>query len=149
MTERTGASGLTWLQKVQFYIGSGGRSILSGLVNTAFIKYYTDFIGLDPKWMGYVYIVFTVWAAINDPIFGQWLDKRPYRKGIGKYGPAFVRSIPFWVVITLAFPWASPSWSQLGISIYLFFALTLWETAGTVFGITYSAIATNLFLTTK
>jgi Na+/melibiose symporter-like transporter len=96
--------------------------------------------------MGYVYIFFAVWAAINDPIFGQWLDKRPYRKGIGKYRLAFVRSIPFLVVVTLAFPWASPSWSQLGISIYLFFALTLWETAGTLFGITYGAVATNLFI---
>lgn len=149
MTEKTYESGLSFLQKVQFYIGSGGRSIIGGLVNSAFIKYYTDFIGLDPKWMGYVYILFTVWAAINDPIFGQWLDKRPYRKGIGKYRPAFIKSIPFLAVITLAFPWASPTWSQLGISIYLFFALTLWETAGTVFGITYGAIATNLFLTTK
>ncbi|MBN2393879.1 MAG: MFS transporter [Anaerolineae bacterium] len=149
MTAKAYESGLSFLQKVQFYIGSGGRSIIGGLVNSAFIKYYTDFIGLDPKWMGYVYILFTVWAAINDPIFGQWLDKRPYRQGIGKYRPAFVRSIPFLVVITLAFPWASPSWSQLGISIYLFFALTLWETAGTIFGITYGAIATNLFLTTK
>jgi Na+/melibiose symporter-like transporter len=46
-------SGLSWLQKVQFYIGSGGKSIIQGLVNTAFIKYYTDFIGLDPKWKGW------------------------------------------------------------------------------------------------
>lgn len=149
MTSNPSESGLSFAQKVQFYIGSGGKSIIGGLVNAAFVKYYTDFIGLDPKWMGYVYMFFTVWAAINDPIFGQWLDKRPYRKGIGKYRPAFVRSIPFLVVITLAFPWASPSWSQLGISIYLFLALTLHETAGTLFGITYGAIATNLFLTTK
>lgn len=147
-TSKINESGLSRLQKIQFYIGSGGRSIIDGLVNSAFIKFYTDFIGLDPKWLGYVFIFFTVWAAINDPIFGQWLDKRPYRKGVGKYRPAFVKSIPFWIVITLAFPWASPSWSQLAIAIYLFFALTLWETASTVFGITYNAIATNLFLTT-
>ncbi len=148
MTTELNESGLSFLQKVQFYIASGGRSIISGLVNSAFIKYYTDFIGLDPKWMGYVYIFFTVWAAINDPIFGQWLDKRPYREGMGKYRPTFIRSIPFLVVVTLAFPWASPSWSQLGISFYLFMALTLWETAGTLYGIAYGAIATNLFLTT-
>ena len=120
MTNTINESGLSRLQKIQFYIASGGRSIIGGLMKSAFIKYYTDYIGLDPKWMGYVYILFTVWAAINDPIFGIWLDKRPYRKGIGKYRPAFVKSIPIWVVITLAFPWASPSWSQLAISVYLF-----------------------------
>ncbi len=149
LTDKKYESGLTFAQKIQFYIASGGRSIINGLVNSAFIKYYTDFIGLDPKWMGYIYIVFTVWAAINDPIFGHWADKRPYKKGVGKYRPIFIKSIPFLVVITLAFPWANPSWSQLGISIYLFMALTLWETASTVFGISYGAIDVNLFLTTK
>ena len=73
MTSNTSESGLSFVQKVQFYIGSGGRSIIGGLVNSAFVKYYTDFIGLDPKWMGYVYMFFTVWAAINDPIFGPSL----------------------------------------------------------------------------
>ena len=85
--------------------------------------------------MGYVYILFTIWAALNDPVFGLWADKRPFKKGIGKYRPIFIGSLPLLVVITVAFPWASPSWSQLGISIYLFPALTLWETASTVVGI--------------
>ena len=149
MLNKINESGLTLPQKIQFYIGNGGRNIISGLVNTAFVKYYTDFIGLDPKWMGYIYIVFSIWAALNDPIFGLWADKRPYKKGVGKYRPIFIYTIPFLVVITIAFPWANPSWSQLGISIYLFLALTLWETASTVVGISYGAIATNMFLTTS
>ena len=148
MTVKMNESGLTRLQKIQFYIASGARSIISGLVTSAFIKYYTDYIGLDPRWMGIVFVIYSVWAAINDPILGIWLDKRPYKKGIGKYRPALLRAMPAWIVITLAFPWASPSWSQLAISIYLFLALTLWETAATMFGIAYGAIATNLFLTT-
>jgi glycoside/pentoside/hexuronide:cation symporter, GPH family len=148
MTGKMNESGLTRVQKIQFYIASGARSIISGLVKSAFIKYYTDYIGLDPRWMGIVYVLYSIWAAVNDPILGIWMDKRPYRKGIGKYRPAFLRAMPAWILITLAFPWASPSWSQLAISIYLFLALTLWETASTVFGIAYGAIATNLFLTT-
>ena len=31
MTEKINESGLSWLQKVQFYIGSGGRSIISSI----------------------------------------------------------------------------------------------------------------------
>jgi MFS family permease len=94
MAKITKESGLTFVQKIQFFIASGGRSIISGLVNSAFVKYYTDFLGLDPKYMGWVWLAFTVWAAINDPIFGLWLDKRPYKKGIGKYRPFFIGSIP-------------------------------------------------------
>jgi len=141
-------SGLTFLQKVQFFIGSGGKSIIQGLVNTAFIKFYTDYIGLDPKWMGYIYILFTIWAAINDPVLGQWMDKRPYKKGKGKYRPLFIKSIPYWIIITIAFPWANPEWSQFWIAAYLFIALTLWETALTIYSIAFESIAANLFLTT-
>ena len=148
MIDKINESGYTRLQKIQFFIGSGGRSIIQGLVNSAFIKFYTDYIGLDPKWMGYIYVVFAIWAGINDPILGQWMDKRPFIKGKGKYRPIFVKSIPYWIIITIAFPWANPEWSQLWISVYLFVALTLWETALTTYSIAYESIATNLFLTT-
>lgn len=40
-------SGYTLLQKIQFMLANGGRSIISALVNTAYIKFYTDFIGLE------------------------------------------------------------------------------------------------------
>jgi Na+/melibiose symporter-like transporter len=36
----------------------------------------------------------------------------------------------------------------LGISIYLFLALMLWETAATIYSTSYGAVAVNLFLTT-
>jgi GPH family glycoside/pentoside/hexuronide:cation symporter len=101
-------------------LANGGRSIISALVNTAFLKHYTDFVGLNPKWLGTVFLIFTIWAALNDPIFGLWADKRPYRKGFGKYRPILIRSLPLLVFSTLVFPWANPDWSQLAISLYLF-----------------------------
>jgi glycoside/pentoside/hexuronide:cation symporter, GPH family len=141
-------SGLTLVQKIQFMLANGGRSVLNALVNTAYIKYYTDFVGLDPKWLGTVFLIFSIWAAINDPVFGIWMDKQPYRKGIGKFKPAVVKSLPLLIFTSLAFPWASASWSQLAISIYLFIALMLWESAATIFLIGHQSIGTNLFLTT-
>ena len=75
MINKRNESGLTRLQKIQFYIGNGGRNIISGLVNVAFIKYYTDYIGLDPKWMGYVYILFTiVLPSVYDTELKVWWD---------------------------------------------------------------------------
>lgn len=141
-------SGYTRLQKIQYMLANGGRSIISALINAAYIKFYTDFIGLDAKWLGIVFLIFTVWAALNDPIFGLWVDRRPYRKGLGKYRPVLIRSFPLLIFTTLVFPWASPDWSQLAISIYLFFALILWESALTMFVVSYNAVSVNLFLTT-
>jgi GPH family glycoside/pentoside/hexuronide:cation symporter len=90
MTSKINESGYSLLRKIQFYIGSGGISIISGLVNAAFIKYYTDFIGLDPKWMGYLFIIFTIWAAINDPIIGIWLVNRRQAASVGKMPNCFL-----------------------------------------------------------
>ena len=138
MINNINESGYTRIQKIQYMLANGGRSIISALVNIAYIKFYTDFIGLDPKWLGIVFLIFTVWAALNDPLFGLWVDKRPYRKGLGKYRPVLIRSLPLLVFTTLVFPWASPDWSQLAISIYLFFALMLWESALTLFMVSYN-----------
>ena len=49
---------------------------------------------------------------------------------------------------TLVFPWASPDWSQLTISIFLFVVLVVWESASTLFLISFNSISVNLFLTT-
>ena len=65
MTDQLNESGYTRLQKIQFMLANGGRSIISALVNTAYIKFYTDFIGLDPRWLGTVFLIFSIWAAIN------------------------------------------------------------------------------------
>jgi Na+/melibiose symporter-like transporter len=56
MTDMVNKSGYTLIQKIQYMLANGGRSIISALVNTAYIKFYTDFIGLDPKWLGIVFL---------------------------------------------------------------------------------------------
>lgn len=56
-------SGYTRLQKIQFMLANGGRSIISALVNTAYIKFYTDFIGLEANALGIVFLVFSIWAS--------------------------------------------------------------------------------------
>jgi len=46
VTEILNESGLSRLQKIQFDIASGAKSIIEGLGRSAFIKYYTDYIGM-------------------------------------------------------------------------------------------------------
>jgi len=54
------------------------------LIHNAFLKYYTDIIGLDPKFVGLLYMIFGVWNAINDPVIGVWLDRHKYNEVIAK-----------------------------------------------------------------
>ena len=59
--------------------------VSSVIIHNVYIEFYTDVIGLEPKYIGWVYLIFNVWNVLNDPIFGVMLDKMPYRPGKGKY----------------------------------------------------------------
>jgi GPH family glycoside/pentoside/hexuronide:cation symporter len=85
MINGVGARGLSGWQKffLSFPTMPGNLSVV--LIHNAFIKYYTDIIGLDPKFVGLIYSVFGIWNAVNDPAIGVWLDRRKYSDTKGKY----------------------------------------------------------------
>ena len=47
----------------------------SVIIHNVYVKFYTDVIGLDPRYIGWVYLVFNIWNILNDPVFGVMLDK--------------------------------------------------------------------------
>ena len=55
------------------------------IVTSSFMKFYTDMVGLSPAIYGVVFLIFSIWNGINDPIIGYWADKRPFLTGRGKY----------------------------------------------------------------
>ena len=55
------------------------------LIHNAYIKYYTDLVGLDVRYVGVLYLVFGIWNAINVPALGVLIDRFRYRPDRGKY----------------------------------------------------------------
>ena len=83
-------------QRTYLGITKAGNDLLGVMFNGAILTFYVDILGMDPELFGIVMIIFAVWNAINDPIFGFMSDKRSRDAG-GKRlffmrlsGPIFV-----------------------------------------------------------
>jgi GPH family glycoside/pentoside/hexuronide:cation symporter len=130
--------------KQQTYLGftKAGGDILGVMVNAALLTFYIDILHMDPELYGIVMIIFAVWNAINDPVFGYISDKK-------KMGPRgkrsfFIRlSAPIYLAGFFMFWLAFPNWSQAGFFVFLLIALFIFDTGLTIYGLNLSALQTG------
>lgn len=90
---------LTRKSKVAYGSANTAGNILSGIGFTAITFYYNVKLGLAAELIGIAWLIFAVWNAINDPLFGYIEDRTksdlgrriPYiRYGAPVYGVLFV-----------------------------------------------------------
>jgi glycoside/pentoside/hexuronide:cation symporter, GPH family len=113
-------------------------SLSNVLIHNAYIKYYTDIIGLDVKLIGIVYLVFGIWNAINDPMLGVVIDRSRYRPRRGKYVFFMRVTAPLIAFSAFAMLFSQPSWDQWLIFLALLALLFVFDTAQTAFSISYA-----------
>ncbi|BBF42302.1 sugar transporter [Lachnospiraceae bacterium KM106-2] len=125
--------------KIWLSSADGIVATLAGLITGGGLTYYfTKWMGLKASYVSIAWLIFGIWNAVNDPLFGYLSDRTksnlgrriPYiRYGAPLYALAFIIS---WI----AFPWVGNQWAmffQMLISLFLFDAL-------------YTAIATSLYV---
>ena len=135
-------------RKILMSLISGGSALVTVIVGSSFMKFYTDIVGLSPATYGVVFLIFSIWNGINDPIIGYWADKRPFLTGRGKYLPLIRWSIPTIGVSVIALLFASPGWTETVTAIYLLALLVVYEGFQTVLGVSFMAFTVNTFLAT-
>ena len=133
-------------RKILINLVSGGSVLVSVIVNSSFMKFFTDMIGLSPALFGVIYLIFSIWNGINDPVIGYWADKRPYLTGRGKYVPLIRWSIPIIGFSLIPLLFASPSWNQIVTTVFLLILLVIYEGAQTLLGVSFMAFTVNTFL---
>ena len=136
----------TLKKKILINLVSGGSALITVVVTSSFMKFYTDVVGLSPATYGVIFLIFSIWNGINDPIIGYWADKRPFLKGLGKYIPLIRWSIPIIGVSVIALLLASPDWSEIITAIFLLTFLVIYEGAQTLLGVSFMAFTINTFL---
>ncbi len=136
-----GFSGNGLSLKEKWYLALPGPALSIGgvLIHNVFVKYYTDIIGLDAKYVGWVYIIYNIWNAINDPLLGVYIDRKRYSQKYGKYVYILKVTVPFMVVSSFAMMLSSPSWSDWVIFLVYTFELFIYDTAATAYGIAYGS----------
>ena len=133
-------------RKILMNLISGGSILVSVIVNSSLMKFYTDMIGLNPAIYGVIYLLFSIWNGINDPLIGYWADKQAFITGRGKYRPLIRWAIPVigFAIIPLFF--ASPDWNQIVTAAFLLTLLVIYEGAQTLLGVSFMAFTVNTFL---
>ena len=82
------------------------------LIHNAYIKYYSDEIGLDVGFVGVTYFIFGIWNAINDPMMGVVIDCFRYTHKRGKYVYFMRVTAPLIVISSFPMLFAQPSWNE-------------------------------------
>lgn len=133
------STGLTLGQKWRLALPGPVLSVGGVLIHNVFIKYYTDMIGLSPKYIGWVYIIYNIWNAINDPMIGVWIDKMRHRPKRGKYVYIMRVTVPFMIISSFLMMLSSPSWDQWQIFLLYTIELFIYDTAATAYGVAYQS----------
>jgi len=135
-------------RKILMNLISAGSALLWVIVSSSFMKFFTDVVGLSPAIYGVVFLIFSIWNGINDPIIGYWADKRPFLTGRGKYLPLIRWSVPIIGFSVIALVFASPGWNEIVTAVYLLILMIIYEGANTLLGVSFMAFTVNTFLST-
>jgi GPH family glycoside/pentoside/hexuronide:cation symporter len=137
--QKQGTSGyITNKQKIQLAFPQMPLAISNGLIHSAYIKVYTDIIGLDIKYVGIIWMIFSIWNAINDPLMGVFMDRFRYKPHRGKYTYILKVTAPVTVLSSAAMLYAQPDWPTWVIFGFLTVLLFIYDTTQTGYAIAYS-----------
>jgi GPH family glycoside/pentoside/hexuronide:cation symporter len=135
---------LTLSYKVIWGIASLGTSLISGIYGGLLTSFYQDYLGVTAKWIGIAAIVYAIWNALNDPIFGYITDNT--RSKHGRRIPYMRYTAPF-LALTFILVWFAPDKTaligdqrQLVLFAWMLGSMLLYDTAYTIIGLVYSAL---------
>ncbi|NLE83954.1 MAG: MFS transporter, partial [Chloroflexi bacterium] len=61
--------------RIYYGLASLGMAVVSGIYAVLLTIYYQDYLGLSANWIAIAMVIYAVWNALNDPIFGQITDR--------------------------------------------------------------------------
>ena len=124
--------------KIGWGIAALGNSIISNSYAGLLGFFYVSYMGLGSEWIGLAALIYAIWNAINDPLFGFLSDNSRSKKG---------RRIPFMrytaplLALTFILVWmVPPAWNELGKFVWMLVTMLLYDTCYTIIGLVYSAL---------
>ena len=135
---------LSNFSKLSFGIGALGKDLCYAIISYFLMIYFTDVVGINPAFVGTLFLMARLWDAINDPIMGMIVDNT--RSRFGKFRPwIFIGTILNSVVLFLLF--RKPDLE--GTSLYLYYSVMyiLWGMTYTIMDIPYWSMIPTLATT--
>jgi GPH family glycoside/pentoside/hexuronide:cation symporter len=124
--------------KVIWGLAALGTSLISGTYGALLPIFYQDYLGLQARWIAIGAVIYAVWNAINDPLFGYITDST--RTRWGRRIPYMRFTAPF-LALTFVLVWFAPAGArQPALFAWMLVAMLLYDSAYTMIGLAYSAL---------
>lgn len=75
--------------KIGYMLGDLGNDMFFQFISGYLMLFYTDVLGITAGAVGTMLIIARIWDAINDPMMGTFIDRRPAGKN-GKFRPYLI-----------------------------------------------------------
>ena len=129
---------LTRGYKVIWGVAALGANMISGIFAALLPIFYQDYLGLAARWISLAALIYAIWNAINDPLFGYITDGT--RSRLGRRIPYMRFTAPF-LALTFVLVWlAPPKAAQTTLFIWMLVSMLLYDTCYTIIGLVYSAL---------
>jgi glycoside/pentoside/hexuronide:cation symporter, GPH family len=124
--------------KIVWGVAALGNALIAGIYGAMLPIFYQDYLGLAARWIAIASIVYAIWNAINDPLFGYITDNTRSRHG--RRIPYMRFTAPF-LALTFVLVWFAPAGAgQMAIFWWMLGAMLLYDTAYTIIGLVYSSL---------
>ena len=139
MSEQTvGAVRLSRSFKVTWGVAALGTSLISGTYGALLPIFYQDYLGLAARWIGLASLIYAIWNALNDPLFGYISDST--RSRWGRRIPYMRFTAPF-LALTFVLVWfAPPKAGQEALFWWMLVTMLLYDTCYTIIGLSYASL---------
>lgn len=125
-------------EKLFWACASFGGAIISNIYGATLQYFYHVYMNLGASWIALSAILYAIWNAVNDPLFGFWSDRTRSKKG--RRIPFMKYSAPF-LGLTFILVWLVPiGFDQIGIFIWMLVTMALYDTFYTIIFLVYSAL---------
>lgn len=126
--------------RVAISAGDAATAILQSMAASGALTYYfVSLRGLNANLAGIVWLLFGIWNAINDPIFGYISDRT--KSALGRRIPYIRYGAPIFIIGFIAFWVKIPGTDMQQTALFIQLLLALF-----VYDILYTAIATSFWV---
>ena len=136
----TATHGIRAVDKFGYALGDLGGILTFSLVSSFLTMFYTDILGLTTGSIAVLMLIARIWDAVNDPMWGAFVDsRRPTR--YGRFRPyIFGASIPLAIGAFLMF-WKIPGLTQTQYLIFAYVTYIFYGMMYTGVNIPYGSLA--------
>jgi len=140
MEEKSLTHGIKLKDKVGYALGDAGGLLTFSLIGAFQNQFYTNVLGIDPKYIVVLILVARIWDAINDPLWGAFIQSRKPRPQ-GQFRPWILWfSVP--LAVSAAFMFLKvPGWNETKYLVYAYITYIIYGMMYTAVNIPYGSLA--------